>query len=245
MRSNKCLTMAVGSDMTTRVLPPPDIFASCPLDGRILEFYRNTFEAVYVSLNPFILPITLDKDEFKPGTYPSRASIAAKCRPVSWTEVMRLTGLSSLAAVDIALRTRSGGLKQELRNEAYAAALDTLIETHSILPPPEGSFSDLLHDRVLHAIQALSQDWLWIGDEFCTERRLQWIEDLKNQDQGLTSGRFNIFTPDKSLLWTIHWDSHFSFLCSSRDNLITLVQKIELEGFFCTDATEVYWSLLS
>lgn len=230
--------------MTTRVLPPPDIFASCPLDGRVLEFYQGTFEAVYVSLNPFILPITLDKAEFKPGTYPNRAQIIANCQPVSWVEVMRLAELPSLEAVDIALRTRIGGLKQELRNEAYAAALDLLIETHSILPPPEGCFSDLLHDRVLQGVQTLSQNWLWVSDEFCTERKLHWIEDLKNQAQGLTAGRFNVFTPDKGLLWTVHWDSHFAFLCSSRENLLTLEQKSGLEGFFCTDATEVYWSVL-
>jgi hypothetical protein len=66
--------------MTTRVLPPPDVFASCPLDGKILEHYAGTFGAVYISLNPFIKPIAIDKAEFKPGTYPNRANIVAKLR---------------------------------------------------------------------------------------------------------------------------------------------------------------------
>ncbi len=232
--------------MTTRILPSPDIFASCPLDGKVLAFYAGTFEAVYVSLNPFILPIGLNKDEFKPGTYPNRAQIVANCRPVSWAEVTRLTGLPSFAAVDIALRTGIGGLKKKFENVAYATAVDRLTETHGILPPLEGYFSDLLLDRVLAGVQALGYEWLWVGDEFCTERKLHWIEDLKNQDQdqGLTAGRFNVFTPDKELLWTIHWDSHFSFLYSSRDKLITLQQSSGLEGFFCTETTEVYWSVL-
>lgn len=227
----------------TRILPSPDPFASCPLDGKILDYYAGTFESVYVSLNPFIRPIAIDKAEFEPGTYPNRASIVTSCKPVSWSEVAHLAELPSLAAVDIGLRTRIHGLKKELQNHTYAAAIDSLIDTQCILPPLEGCFSDLLHDKILQSIQGLGYDWLWIGDEFCTERKLHWIDDLKNQDNGLTLGRFNLFTPDKQLLWTVHWDSHFSFLCSSREKLDAIQNTSGLEGFFCTPSTEVYWSV--
>jgi hypothetical protein len=230
--------------MTTRILPPPDVFASCPLDGKVLDFYAGTFEAVYVSLNPFIQPISLDKAEFRPGFYPVRSSIVTNCKPISWSEAAQLAQLPSLAAVDIGLRTGIGGLKAELRNDNYAAAIDALRDTKGILPPLEGVFSDLLHDRILQSIQKLGYEWLWVGDEFCTERKLHWIEDLKNQDVGLTRGRFNVFTPDKQFLWTIHWDSHFSFLCSSAERLTAIQHASGVEGFLCNPSTEVYWSVL-
>jgi hypothetical protein len=229
--------------MTTRIHPSPDLFASCPLDGKILDYYAGAFESVYVSLNPFIRPTAIDKAEFNTATYPSRASIATNCEPVSWSEVMRLAGLPSLSAVDIGLRTGIGGLRQELENRSYASAIDALTDTQSILTPLEGLFPALLHDKILQAIQGLGYEWLWVGDEFCTERKLHWIDDLKNQDEGLTRGRFNVFTPDKQLLWTIHWDSHFSFLCSSQQNLAAIQTMSDLEGFFCTPSTEVYWSV--
>ena len=229
--------------MTTRVLPTPDIFASCPLDGNVLQFYAGTFEAVFVSLSPFIKTIGIDKSEFKPGTYPNRARVATNCKPVAWSEVALLTELPSISAVDIGIRTLIGGLKKELENQSYASAINALYETHNILPPLEGLFSDLLYDQILRSIQELGYEWLWIGDEFCTERKLRWIDDLKTQDDGLTRGRFNVFTPDKQLLWTIHWDSHFSFLCSSRQNLADIQTLTGLEGFFCEPSTEVYWSV--
>jgi Protein of unknown function (DUF2711) len=229
--------------MTTRVLPPPDVFASCPLDGKILEHYAGTFEAVYVSLNPFIKPIAIDNAEFKPGTYPSRANIVTNCESVSWSEVSQRAELPSIAAVDIGLRTQIGGLRKELENQNYAAAIEALCETQGILPPTEGTFSELLHDKILQSIQRLGYEWLWIGDEFDTERKLRWIDDIKNQEDGLTTGRFNVFTPDKQLLWTIHWDSHFSFLCSSHERLASIQAASDLEGFFCTSSTEVYWSV--
>jgi hypothetical protein len=229
--------------MTTRILPSPDVFASCPLDGNILEYYAGVFEAVYVSLNPFIKPISIDSAEFKPGTYPNRASIATNCKAVSWSEVAQLAQLPSIAAVDIGLRTGIRGLKDEFANRSYAAAIDALSETQGILTPTEGCFPDLLHDKILQSIQELGYEWLWIGDEFCTERKLHWIDDLKNQSDGLVKGRFNVFTPDKQLLWTIHWDSHFSFLCSSQEKLDAIQNTSGLEGFFCTPSTEVYWSV--
>ena len=175
---------------------------SCPLDGIILDYYAGAFEAVYLCLNPFIRPVSIDMAEFKPGTYPDRATICAGCDGVSWAEVAQFAKLPSLAAVDIGLRTGIGGLRKELENRDFAGAIEALHETHGILTPTEGLFPDLLHNNIL----------LWVGDEFCTERKLHWIDDLKEQDKGLTTGRFNVFTPDKKVLWTIHRNSHFSFL---------------------------------
>ena len=105
-------------------------------------------------------------------------------------------------------------------------------------------FSDLLHDRILQSIQHLGYEWVWVGDEFDTERKLYWIDDLKGQGTGPTTRHHcNVFTPDKQLLWTTHWDSHFSFLCSSKRNLATIEDACHFEGFYCTPSTEVYWSV--
>jgi len=225
--------------MAERILPTPDAFATCPLDGKILEYYDGTFEAVFVLLHPFIQAVSIGVEQFFPATYPSRAALVPNCSPVSWKEVASKAGLRSLAAVDIGLRTMIRGLKVELSNQDYADRIESLIDSHQILPPPEGCFSDLLYDRVLQAIQSLGYQWVWVGDEFGTERKLIWIEDLKGPTAKATSGHCNVFTPDKELLWTTHWDSHFSFLCSSRHNLAAIQEANQFEGFFCTPLTEV------
>jgi hypothetical protein len=145
--------------------------------------------------------------------------------------------LPSIAAVDIGLRTQILGLLKELENQSYAAAISALAETQDNLPPNEGGFLRLASRHILQSIQRLGHDWLWIGDEFDTERKLRWIDDLKNQEDGLTKGRFNVFTPDKQLLWTTHRDSHFSFLCSSHERLAAIQAASDLEGFFCASST--------
>ncbi len=229
--------------MAERILPEPDTFATAPPeDASILSHYAGTFEAVYVMLHPFIDAADIGTERFKPGTYPDRQVIAKNCRAVSWAEIIERTGLPSLAAVDVGLRTHILGLKPEFSNLDYAAKIESLIESSKILPPPEGSFSDLLHDRVLSSIQSLGFEWVWIGDEFGTERKLYWIDDLKSQESGPTVGHY-VFTSDKALLWTTHWDSHFSFLCSSERNFNAIQDVYHFEGFFCDQATEVYWSV--
>jgi hypothetical protein len=227
---------------TARILPAPEPFAVCPQDGKILEFYAGTFEAVFISLHPFLRPTSIDVATFRPGNYPKRSDVAAHCDRILWSEVARLANLASLSAVDVGLRTRIHGLREDLQNDGYASAIDALSGTHGVMAPPEGLFSDLLHKTVLQSIKGLGYEWLWVGDEFCTERTLRWIDDLLD-DEKLTRGRYNLFTPDKAFLWTVHWDSHFSFLCSSESNLAAVKHSSDLEGFFCDQSTEVYWSV--
>jgi hypothetical protein len=229
--------------MIERVLPEPDRFATCPLDGKVLDYYRDTFESVFVLLHPFLRPVSVSKDIFSSGMYPDRTVIASNCEAVRWKSVMAIAGLPSLAAVDIGLRTQIGGLNEEVSNKDYAARIAKLFDSHGIVRPDEGHFSDLNHDDVLDFVRGLGQKWLWVGDEHCTERRLYWIDDLKAVNSRVTGSRCNVFTPDKSLLWTTHWDSHFSFLCGSTADLGRLLEHDKLEGFFCTVDTQVYWSV--
>lgn len=229
--------------MSTRVMPDPDRYATCPDGGEVLAYYTGIFDSVYVSLSPFIRPVSISVDVFCPETYPSRRKVVEGCEAVTWREIMSLTNLPSLSAVDVGLRTMIGGLTEEYKNEVFSSVLSSLCDKEGVLPPPEGEHSDLLHNRVLGLFQELGYKWIWVGDEFCSERKLHWIEDLLTEEAETIHGRCNIFSPDKSLLWTVHWDSHFSFLCSSQENLDRINVASRLEGFFCDARTGVYWSV--
>ena len=229
--------------MTARISPEPDHFATCPVKGKILDYYAGTFEAVFVLFHPFIRPVSISVDGYKTETFQVRASLAATCQAVAWAEVSGLTGLPSYSAIDIGLRTSIGALNQQAASPQFAEALELLEQRHGIVAPCEGRFSDLLHDLILDGFQRVGHQWAWVGDEFGTQRTLYWIDDLKTGDRELTDGTQNIFAADKSLLYTTHWDSHFSFLCGSQSVLETLVNWLSLEGFFCTPDTGIDWSL--
>ena len=70
--------------MRARVLPDPDAYATCPLDGKILGYYTGVFEAVFVSLNPFIRAVSINICDFTTGTWPDRPTLVESCSKVAW-----------------------------------------------------------------------------------------------------------------------------------------------------------------
>lgn len=229
--------------MTNRVFPPPDVYASCPQDGRILEYYVGVFDWVYVMLNPFIKPVTLSIDRFTSESYPTRREIQEGCKRVAWSEILRKTQLKNISAVDVGLRTSIGGLRKEFEdNESAKRLLDLESEDHLLLPP-EGEHPDLLHDSVLKWLKEIGYDCVWVGDEFCSKRKLHLIDDLLSEHEPTIRGHANVFTPDKRLLWTVHWDSHCTFLCGTPEHPAKNSVEAKFEGFFCREGTHVYWGL--
>ncbi|MFP8779258.1 hypothetical protein [Hydrogenophaga sp. RWCD_12] len=132
-----------------------------------------------------------------------------------------------------------------LRARELATRLQACIDKEGIFQPTEGVFSDLTHNKVLASLQDQGHSWVWVGDEFGTEGKLHWIDDLKKPSSDATEGRRSVFTADKSVLWTTHWDSHFAFVCGARHLMDRLANDDQLEGFPCDAGTAVYWSVQS
>ncbi len=227
--------------MTERVHPPPDKYASCPYDERILEYYKEQFDCVYIILSPFARPHSVPLERFSPDSWPSKLEFIEGAEPISWQDVLDRTPLSTIAEIDIGLRSSIGGLSDKYGKKELANELDKLRQTEKIIYPSEGDISPFIENRLYDALQKIGHQWLWLGDEFCSERKLFWIEDLKQVEEIPSHGC--VFTPDKSVLITTHWDSHFSLLCSSKETIDNILDKENFEGFFCSPQTEIYWSI--
>jgi hypothetical protein len=227
----------------TRVLPEPHRYAICsPDDTPIKEFYKGHFEEVFVFYHPFIKPLTMDYDLFNPDTYPSRNEIRNSCEKVTWKQFLTLSGIESYKQLDIGLRTNILGLKEEYQDINSGRLIEKTCREKFIAVPNEGLFPEFIMNDLLRIIKIIGHEWLWFGDEFCTERKLEYIDDLINDNNMLNQGK-NLFTHDNSILIATHWDSHFSLLCSDKYTVEQLVNSCELEGFYCNEKTEIYWSL--
>jgi hypothetical protein len=132
-------------------------------------------------------------------------------------------------------------LKQEFQNKNYANILNELTKNLGIWQPAEGELSPFIENELFTAIKTLGHQWLWLGDEHGTERKLHWIDDLIIKDEIPCHGC--IFTHDHSLLITTHWDSHYSLLCSSFENIEQILAVRNFDGFYCTEETEVFWGV--
>lgn len=52
-----------------------------------------------------------------------------------------------------------------------------------------------------------------------------------------------MYTEDNKLLFSVHWDSHFTLLCSDLEIVKSIVDKYQFEGFHANHETEIYWSV--
>jgi Protein of unknown function (DUF2711) len=227
--------------MSVKSLSKRDKFASCPDDGKILDYYREQFDSVYVLLSPFIKPIDFDIEQYDPKTWDYKYEIIEGCEPVLWQEILKFTKLNNISEIDIGLRTSIGSLKEEFKNKEFSAQLGNVFYDHKILQPTEGYISEFLENRLFSAIKNIGYLSLWVSDEWDSERKLYLIDELIDTDELRVAD--SLFTPDKNLLITSHWDSHCSFLCANRPTIEKILAFDNFEGFYCTDKTEVYWGL--
>ncbi|WP_409294136.1 DUF2711 family protein [Peribacillus sp. SCS-26] len=227
-----------------RLLPEPHRYAICS-PGRypVKKFYKGVFQEVFIFFHPFIKPKNLSYDLFNPDKYPDKNEIQRDCKRISWEQFLGLSGIESPARLDIGLRTSIGGIGRERACERTAEIIQETCERERMIPPYEGSLPEILINDLLQAVIEEGHDWIWYGDEFCTKRELEYIEDLIEKADSFGVSPINLFTHDQSLLITTGWDSHFSLLCSDKETVARIVKRCSLEGFYCGEDTWLYWSV--
>lgn len=150
-----------------------------------------------------------------------------------------MVGFRNISEIDISLRAITRGVAKKHANEDLARKLLELTDDLKIIRPTEGQLPPLIENRVFNVIKNLGYESLWVSDEFGTEKNLYRIDYLTKNDK--VPGHGCIFTYDHRLLVTTHWDSHCSFLCSTREIIEEILELDSFEGFFSTPNTEVYW----
>ena len=219
----------------------PPTYASCPQKGKILEYYAGQFEAVYILLHPFIRPTQLDIERFYPETYPSKLEILQGTEPILWKRIQKELSLDSLAPIDVALRTMIHALRREVEDKVLAKGLLTYLDERGLVMPGEGYVPAQIENGVYEALMRLGYESIWLGDEFGTEQQQYRLKDLLQEDNMYCHGC--AFTNNHKILLTTHWDSHCSYLCSSQTVIEQILRNSPMEGFYCSQKTEVYWGL--
>jgi hypothetical protein len=197
-------------------------------DIPILEFYKGYFDSVYVMLHPFHKKN--EKDEV--------------IKTVSWAEVVSLTNFKDLNQLDIACRNSIGGLTAKWKNDKDVERLQSVCESNHLWLPTEGGFEEPLKSEMLLSFQEQGYHYMFVADEFGFERKVTFIQEfIDGKDEiKLNWGRENWYTNKNEILYTSHWDSHFTLLCSDTKTIESILSKHAFEGFYCTGDTKIYWS---
>jgi hypothetical protein len=215
-------------------------------DIPILKFYKNLFNSVFVSLNPFLRIKETSKfttDDFWNDEIENeeKTKVIENTNPIKWSEILVLSKLENINQIDIALRTGILGLKKEFENKDYLKELNRILEQNNMLSPSEGCIEEIQQNGILNAIAKLGYSTICIGTEFGDLIETRNISELI--DSGTSIYGKNLYTEDKNILISVHWDSFQTYICSTKQNVERIVKEANLEGFYCGEKTEIYWSL--
>lgn len=232
-------------------IPFPHPYAVCAPEGvPIKAYYKDDHDEVFIFLHPFMQP-------YSPGLILEETSLTKlewmeKTRRIGWEEVLNLLEMKDYGELDVALRTLTSSLHKKYEDKITSGKVFDLREKEGIYEADAGFLPIELINPLLEAIKNEGHDWIWLGDEFGAERRLEYIQELWDSDKlnsdrfnlfAHGTGRYNLFTHNNEMLITTHWDSHFSMLCSDKETIERVRKHCDLEGFYCDDKTEIFWSL--
>jgi hypothetical protein len=156
-------------------------------------------------------------------------------RKVSWRTICQQAGFVDHCALDQALRTSIGGLKDDIANAAGSERLASYCSQHRIFPPNEGRFEPLMQASLTDLFRRAGNTSLIVGDEFGDEERLVDISLLETNDlwdDMAELPRVNrLIAPDRSILAWVHWDSFYTLILGKEGALHDLKIATRFEGF--------------
>lgn len=185
-----------------------------------------------------------DVYSYENDEYPEAEAIFENAEIVSWKEVKTGASFNDYAEIYKALKTSIGSYRKVFERVDLRDKLNEFTEKEKIFHPSEGNFEVLSKIEIYNALKRLGKNEIIVVDEFYeNEKELnldlirlkEFVEQIEHKD-------YYIYSKDKSLLFTIEWDSFFYLICSDKKTIDEILQNSMIEGFFCSNETKHAWA---
>ena len=175
--------------------------------------------------------------------YPSEKEISTKGTIVTWAVVRKGAGFNSNSELCKALKTSIGAYNLEFARPDLAKKLETFVKKAKLWVPGEGAFDVLTSLKIYHTFVSLGKKFIVIVDEHYQTKRELNLNDLTAEEftQEIGGKDYYIYSADKSILFSVDWDSFFFLICSTSTLLKRIIESQEFEGFFAGPMTTHGW----
>jgi len=174
--------------------------------------------------------------------YPDTDEIIDKGKPVQWQYIKHQGQFNSYTEINLALRTSIGALRKEFERTDLQQKLDKVSDDYFIYNPTEGRINQLSLIQIYQCLKALNKVELVVTDEFFENRKTINLNTLSCPQFVNAAYRYMYYFPvDRSLLFTVEWDSFFYLIGGDRTLLDGLIAKFGFEGFYASDETYHDW----
>ncbi len=180
---------------------------------------------------------------YKNDEYPEDDEIFEKAEIVNWKQVKNGANFNDYGEISKALKTSIGSYRAMFERTDLRDRLNIFTEKERIFHPTEGSFDVFSKIEIYNALKVLSENEIIVIDEFFEgEKKLNLNQiSLKSFVEEIESKDYYIYPKDKSILFTIEWDSFFYLICSDKQTIDGILRHSKIEGFFCTSETKHTW----
>lgn len=194
---------------------------------RVFEYWGDIYEAIFCYLKPF-LKVKDGSDIFESidnlDIYFNYELLVKNTTPISWNDMLKLTGLKTLGQLRIAMFGSS--LKDICHNKKIILPYQDVFSPHqleSILP----KLSELGHQKI-RCIPELPE----VDKPVITDLDVKEIIHRYNQNRCLQ-------TLDENLFFGNAFDFVETYICGSKEQVEFFVK--DLEGFMCNEKTRTNW----
>lgn len=198
-------------------------------------------ETTFVILHPFLKIKPWYNITFAPGNLPTKKQLINGTQNLTWAEIIRQAGLHDISELDRLLaylhcdrRTadREGWIK-----------LMTVLDKNNIIPAEVDYLPTTITNPLLAAIQQLGYSTVEeyeLGDRL---RKVHNIEEILLSEKQDFYAIATVKTPDRKIVFSTGFDKRFTYLSASAETVKAIVERAELEGFYCNETTRPEWSV--
>jgi hypothetical protein len=175
--------------------------------------------------------------------YPEDEMIFEKAETVSWEEVKIGANFSDHSEIYKALKTSIGSYRKVFERVDLYEKLMAFTEKAKVYHPSEGNFEVLSKIEIYKSLKRLGKNEIVVVDEFYESEKeldLTFVE-LKEFVEKVEYKDYYIYAKDKSVLFTIEWDSFFYLICSDKKTIYEILRESKIEGFFCKIENKHTW----
>lgn len=205
----------------------------------IRQVYAD-YEETFVILHPFLKVKDGHDIRFDLWKRPTKNDIFQGTLPISWCEVIAHADLSNIKELDGLLSFLHCG-RFEAKKEAWLKFM-RYIYIAKLRIPQVDDYPSVLINPTLEVFKSLGYMDIFIRSDVDDLNISYSLSKLIETENEILPSCARLLTPDKKIFLATDSDMRFSYLSSDRTTLKFIIDKLDLEGFFCNSTTQASWS---
>lgn len=184
-----------------------------------------------------------DVYSYENDSYPEDEIIFENGESVSWEVVKTGANFNDYSELYKALKTSIGSYRKVFERVDLYDKLNDFTEKEKVFHPSEGNFEVLSKIEIYNVLKILGKNEIVVVDEFYESEKQLYLNSVNSREfvEKIEYKDYYIFSKDKSILFSIEWDSFFFLICSDKQTIDKISKNSRIEGFYCTKETKHTW----